>query len=63
VLIFYDNSDCFEFLISVIGNCPSTWLRVVSFFDFAQDREPVERLVELFEFCILVLEFFVPLVP
>ena len=27
-------------------------------FDFAQDREPVERLVEPFEICILVLGIF-----
>jgi hypothetical protein len=27
-------------------------------FDLAQDREPAERLAEPFEFCILVLEFF-----
>jgi hypothetical protein len=31
-------------------------------FDLAQDREPVERLVERFEFCILVLEFMLILV-
>jgi hypothetical protein len=28
------------------------------FFNVAQDREPVERLVEPFEICILVLEIF-----
>ena len=27
-------------------------------FDFAQDREPVERLVEPFVICLLVLEIF-----
>jgi hypothetical protein len=31
-------------------------------FDFAQDREPVERLVEPFEICILVLKFFMVLI-
>jgi hypothetical protein len=31
-------------------------------FDFAQDREPVERLVEPFVICVLVLEFFMALI-
>jgi len=27
-------------------------------FDLAQDREPVERLVEPFDICVLLFEFF-----
>jgi hypothetical protein len=27
-------------------------------FDFAQDREPVERLVEPFDICVLLFDFF-----
>jgi hypothetical protein len=28
-------------------------------FDFAQDREPVERLVEPFGICVLLFDFFI----
>ena len=54
------NTNCLEFWTSVIVICPSTcsgWWGGESF-DFAQDREPVERLVDPFGICELLVEIF-----
>jgi hypothetical protein len=47
------------FVILNLGHCnlPFDFAQGGESFDFAQDREPVERLVEPFVIWILVLEF------